>query len=293
MREMLTKAYCFEYHQIEEAESAKRRRQSTRQLDHWFCCECRIPVTPKISPLKNFFFSALPGNLHVPGCPHEKEKTSGAYGMPVHTVGVPLPPVFPDVLGEAPPKPRRQFIVPSDVELQKLISSAPTAHIYGDLYEVMCAWETMSDALKVSHPLNLSSQAMTYDEAIIDLDRRKQIPGEKFWPERIYHFGAKLTAGKVAGYYFIKSLERFAGRDGPLHITARIALKGEGNSGTPPFPQEILNLNKVRIYWNGNGPTLNTKDRMPSYSLGDGSYARFDNLAISNRCLIDAESEPI
>lgn len=280
MREMLTKAYCFEYNFIEEAVSAKNRSLRTVEIDHWFCCKCRIPVYPKVSSLQNCFYSAFRSRPHEEGCPHKSVDTEPAGGPQATSfVSIPPPPVFPDVLGEPPVKARRKFVVLNDEDLAQLIGEAPNAHIYGNLDEVVDAWNEMSESSSRSHSLTVGEFQATYDDIFIGLEVQHQIPDSQFWLQRIYHFEAKLTAGKIPGIYFVTSSVHFDGENGRLPITARLKITADVEAQIPGISNRLRSLKTVKIFWNGEAPLYSTTGIGPAYALGNGAYVGFDNLA--------------
>ncbi|CAM3187993.1 hypothetical protein [Janthinobacterium lividum] len=282
MREMLTKAYCYEYDFIEEALSAKYRALRSSDVDHWFCCMCRVPVFPKISPLQNCYYSAFSGNPHELRCPHKSDEKEAGDGEPTSVVSVAPPPVYPDVLGEAPPKPRRKFERLSDADLKRLIGAAPTAHVYGSLDEVVDAWCVMSDLSRTTHLLKVGDFTATYGEIFISLDQRKKIPDENFWPRRVYYLDAKLDAGRIAGIYFVRSINKFTGPDGELPISARVRINSdESSKSTNSY--NLSDMKAIRIFWHGGIPTLNTSGIGPSYALGGDASVQFSELAIRAR----------
>ncbi|MYM96070.1 hypothetical protein [Duganella vulcania] len=283
MREMLTKAYCFEYNFIEEAVSAKNRWLRTSEADHWFCCKCRVPIFPKVSSLQNCFYSAFPSRPHEPGCPHKSVDTEPGNGKPGTYVSIPPPPIFPDVLGQPPVKVRRKFVEPNEEALAQMIGAAPIAHIYGNLGDVVDAWTEIPESSRPSHSLAVGEFLATYEDIFINLERRYQIPDAQFWPQRIYHFEAKLTPGKVPGIFFVKSIANFDGENGRLPITARVKVTSDVEAKIPGIANRLANLKAVKIFWNGDAPIFSTAGIGPAYALGEGGYVKFDSLAVRAR----------
>jgi len=208
-------------------------------------------------------------------------KRKGGNGEPISVASVAPPPVYTDVLGEAPPKPRRKFERLSDADLKRLIGAAPAAHVYGSLDEVVDAWCIMLDLSRTTHLLKVGDFTATYCKIFISLDRRKQIPDENFWPRRVYYLDAKLDAGRIAGIYFVKSINKFTGLDGELPISARVRINSDESSKSANS-YNLSDMKTIRIFWHGGIPTLNRSGIGPSYALGGDAYVQFSELAVTD-----------
>lgn len=277
MRQMLTEAYCYEGHEIENAAYARARAP---KADHWFCPECYIPLTPAISTRKKCFYRALRGGFHEDACPHITEVTHSGPGQPPVRVVAAPPPVFPDILGIAPSVIRRVYNPNAPLNLPQLIAGAPRARRYGSLEQIVDSWNEMTAGERAAHRLQVGSYASFYDRVFVDLSAGKTIPAAASWPERIYRVTARVTAGNISPIYFATSSAKFNDPSGAFSLTMRIRADQALENEKPGIQTHLLGLRSAVLFWNGAAPLLSVRPGFTCFALAGGGNAPADNFAI-------------
>ena len=282
MREMLVEAYCFEDDTIENAKFARNRLLGLASPDHWFCRVCQVPVMPKISSRQNGFFSAFKNKPHLPSCPHVTDETHDGHGIPSYTKSPPPPPVFPNVLGTAPPRTRKTYNPAEKIDLTQLIASAPQAKAYGTLEQVVDAWMQMSPAERAAHPLQVGTYDAMYEKVFLNLFAGSALPKAAYWTNRIYCTEVIIKSGITEDNYFLNSRYKFAAGESKIPLTFRIKLDRDLVNLKPAMQGLLKSGQKATLFWNGEAPEVVAKGNFTSHALKLGTSANAEEFAVRN-----------